>query len=179
MGVSAGRTPDTGDHDPRVGATNAGDGDHHALVAFEGRATTGGTAFRTAYLMKLDAGQCEVKKPLVGRFPKIELDIRELNFYHSTWLNSPPDTKQQWDVKGTVAMRKISELWTVGWSFSFFIVTNRSVVLYYSKVKGVAIGDTLQDYINNYLRPENGADLSPVEGLFRPSTAYQTQHRDQ
>mgnify|MGYP006982391098 FL=1 len=67
-------------------------------------------------------------------------------------------------------MRKISELWTVGWSFSFFIVTNRSVVLYYSKVKGVAIGDTLQDYINNYLRPENGADLSPVEGLFRPST---------
>ena len=47
-------------------------------------------------------------------FPKIELDIRELNFYHSTWLNSPPDTKQQWDVKGTVAMRKISELWSVG-----------------------------------------------------------------
>ena len=51
------------------------------------------------------------------------------------------DTKQQWDVKGTV-------------------VTNRSVVLYYDKVKGVAFGDTLQDYINNYLRPENGADLS-------------------
>ena len=67
-------------------------------------------------------------------------------------------------------MRKISELWTVGWSFSFFIVTNRSVVLYYSKVKGVAIGDTLLDYINNYLRLKNGADLSPVEGLFRPST---------
>lgn len=59
----------------------------------------------------------------------------------------------------------------VGWVvFLFFIVTNRSVVLYYDKVKGVAIGDTLQDYINNYLRPENGADLSPVEGLFRPST---------
>ena len=73
-------------------------------------------------------------------------------------------------MKGTVAMRKISELWTVGWSFSFFIVTNRSVVLYYSKVKGVAFSDTLLDYINNYLRPENGADLSPVEGLFRPST---------
>ena len=49
----------------------------------------------------------------------------------------------------------------VGWVvFLFFSVTNRSVVLYYDKVKGVAFGDTLQDYINNYLRPENGADLS-------------------
>ena len=32
------------------------------------------------------------------------------------------DTKQQWDVKGTVAMRKISELWSVGWSFSFLLL---------------------------------------------------------
>lgn len=60
--------------------------------------TAGGTAFRTAYLMKPDAGQREIKESLVGRFPKIKLDIRELNFYHSTWLNSPPDTEQQWDV---------------------------------------------------------------------------------
>ena len=82
--VPTGGTPDTGDHDPCVGATTAGDSDHHALIAFEGCATTDGTAFRTAYLMKLDAGQCEVKESLVGRFPKIELDIRELNFYHST-----------------------------------------------------------------------------------------------
>ena len=57
-----------------------------------------------------------------------------------------------------------------GLVFLFFIVTNRSVVLCYSKVKGVAFGDTLLDYINNYLRLKNGADLSPVEGLFRPST---------
>lgn len=48
--------------------------------------------------MKPDVGKREVKEPLVGRFPKIKLDIRELNFYHSTWLNSPPDTEQQWDV---------------------------------------------------------------------------------
>ena len=67
-------------------------------------------------------------------------------------------------------MRKISELWSVGWSFSFFMVTNRSVVLYYSKVKGVALRDALLGYNNNYLRLENDADLSPVEGLFRPST---------
>ena len=89
--MPTGGTLDTGDHDPCVGATAAGDGDHHALITFEGRATTDGTAFRTAYLMKLDAGQRETKEPLVRRFPKIELDIRELNFYHSTWLNSPPD----------------------------------------------------------------------------------------
>ena len=68
-------------------------------------------------------------------------------------------------------MRKISELWSVGWSFSFFMVTNRSVVLYYSKVKGVALRDALLGYNNNYLRLENDADLSPVEGLFRPSTS--------
>ncbi len=67
-------------------------------------------------------------------------------------------------------MRKISELWSVGWSFSFFMVTNRSVVLYYSKVKGVALRDALLGYNNNYLRLENDADLSSVEGLFRPST---------
>ena len=67
-------------------------------------------------------------------------------------------------------MRKISELWSVGWSFSFFMVTNRSVVLCYSKVKGVALRDALLGYNNNYLRTKNDADLSPVEGLFRPST---------
>ena len=67
-------------------------------------------------------------------------------------------------------MRKISELWSVGWSFSFFIVTNRSVVFYYSKVKGVALRDALLGDNNNYLRTKNDADLSPVEGLFRPST---------
>ena len=50
------------------------------------------------------------------------------------------------------------------------MVTNRSVVLYYSKVKGVALRDALLGYNNNYLRLENDADLSPVEGLFRPST---------
>ena len=98
MGVPTGGASDTGDHDPCVGASTARGGDHHTVVAFEGCATADGTAFRTAYLMKSDAGQREVKEPLVGRFPKIELDIRELNFYHSTWLNSPPDTEQQWDV---------------------------------------------------------------------------------
>lgn len=67
-------------------------------------------------------------------------------------------------------MRKISELWSVGWSFSFFMVANRSVVLCHSKVKGVALRDALLGYNNNYLRLENDADLSPVEGLFRPST---------
>lgn len=72
-------------------------------------------------------------------------------------------------------MRKISELWSVGWSFSFFMVTNRSVVLYYSKVKGVALRDALLGYNNNYLRLENDADLSPVEGLFRPSTGDHDQ----
>ena len=50
------------------------------------------------------------------------------------------------------------------------MVTNRSVVLYYSKVKGVALRDALLGYNNNYLRLENDADLSPVVGLFRPST---------
>ena len=67
-------------------------------------------------------------------------------------------------------MRKISELWTVGWSFFFFIVTNRGVVFCYSKVKGVALCDALLGYNNNYLRSKNDVDLSPVEGLFRPST---------
>lgn len=98
MGVPTGGASDTGNHDPGVGASTAGGGDHHTLIAFEGRATADGTAFRTAYLMKPDAGQREIKESLVGRFPKIKLDIRELNFYHSTWLNSPPDTEQQWDV---------------------------------------------------------------------------------
>lgn len=98
MGVSTGGTPDTRNHDPGVGASTAGGGDHHTLIAFEGRATADDTAFRTAYLMKLDAGQREIKESLVERFPNIKLDIRELNFYHSTWLNSPPDTEQQWDV---------------------------------------------------------------------------------
>ena len=50
------------------------------------------------------------------------------------------------------------------------MVTNRSVVLCYSKVKGVAPRDALLGYNNNYLRTKNDADLSPVEGLFRPST---------
>lgn len=50
--------------------------------------------------------------------------------------------------------------------FLFFIVTN----LYYSKVKGVAPCDALLGYNTNYLRSKNDADLSPVEGLFRPST---------
>lgn len=67
-------------------------------------------------------------------------------------------------------MRKISELWSVGWSFSFFMVINRSVVLCYSKVKGVALRDALLGCNNNYLRTKNDADLSSVEGLFRPST---------
>ena len=31
--------------------------------------------------------------------------------------------------------------------------------------------DALLGYNNNYLRLENDADLSPVEGLFRPSTS--------
>lgn len=98
MGVSTGGAPDTGDHDPGVDASTARGGDHHTVVAFEGCGTADGTAFRAAYLMKPATGQREVKEPLVGRFPKIKLDIRELNFYHSTWLNSPPDTEQQWDV---------------------------------------------------------------------------------
>lgn len=72
-------------------------------------------------------------------------------------------------------MRKISELWSVGWSFSFFMVTNRSVVLCYSKVKGVALCDALLGCNNNYLRTKNDADLSSVEGLFRPSTLYQAR----
>ena len=57
-----------------------------------------------------------------------------------------------------------------GLVFLFFIVTNRSVVFYYSKVKGVAPCDALLGYNNNYLRSKNDVDLSPVEGLFRPST---------
>ena len=57
-----------------------------------------------------------------------------------------------------------------GLVFLFFMVTNRSVVLCYSKVKGVAPRDALLGYNNNYLRFENDADLSSVEGLFRPST---------
>ena len=57
-----------------------------------------------------------------------------------------------------------------GLVFLFFIVTMGSVVLHYGKVKGVAFSDTLLDLSNNYLRLKNGADLSPVEGLFRPST---------
>lgn len=50
------------------------------------------------------------------------------------------------------------------------MVTNRSVVLCYSKVKGVALRDALLGCNNNYLRTKNDADLSSVEGLFRPST---------
>ena len=57
-----------------------------------------------------------------------------------------------------------------GLVFLFFIVTNRSVVLCNGKVKGVALRDALLGYNNNYLRLKNDADLSPVEGLFRPST---------
>lgn len=59
-----------------------------------------------------------------------------------------------------------------GLVFLFFIVTNRSVVFYYSKVKGVAPCDALLGYNNNYLRSKNDVDLSPVEGLFRPSTLF-------
>ena len=55
-------------------------------------------------------------------------------------------------------------------NFLFFVVTNWSVVLYCSKVKGVALRDTLLGDNNNYLRSKNDADLSSVEGLFRPST---------
>lgn len=54
--------------------------------------------------------------------------------------------------------------------FLFFIVTNRSVVFYDSKVKDVALCDALLGGNNNNLRTKNDADLSPVEGLFRPST---------
>ena len=61
-----------------------------------------------------------------------------------------------------------------GLVFLFFIVTNRSVVFYYSKVKGVAPCDALLGYNNNYLRSKNDVDLSPVEGLFRPSTEEET-----
>ena len=61
-----------------------------------------------------------------------------------------------------------------GLVFLFFIVTNRSVVFYYSKVKGVAPCDALLGYNNNYLRSKNDVDLSPVEGLFRPSTSSGT-----
>ena len=57
-----------------------------------------------------------------------------------------------------------------GLVFLFFIVTNRSVVFYYSKVKGVAPCDALLGYNNIYLRSKNDVDLSPVEGLFCPST---------
>ena len=56
------------------------------------------------------------------------------------------------------------------------MVTNRSVVLCYSKVKGVALRDALLGYNNNYLRLENDADLSSVEGLFRPSTEGVSAH---
>ena len=54
--------------------------------------------------------------------------------------------------------------------FLFFAVTNWSVVLCCSKVKGVALRDALLGDNNNYLRSKNDADLSSVEGLFRPST---------
>ena len=55
--------------------------------------------------------------------------------------------------------------------FLFFVVTNWSVVLCCSKVKGVALRDALLGDNNNYLRSKNDADLSSVEGLFRPSTS--------
>ena len=61
-----------------------------------------------------------------------------------------------------------------GLVFLFFIVTNRSVVLCNGKVKGVALRDALRGYNNNYLRLKNDADLSPVEGLFRPSTSMKS-----
>ena len=54
--------------------------------------------------------------------------------------------------------------------FLFFVVTNWSVVLCCSKVKGVALRDALLGDNNNYLRSKNDADLSSVEELFRPST---------
>ena len=73
MGVPTGGTPDTWDHDQGVGASAAGGGDHHALIAFEGRTTADGTAFRAAYLLKPDVGQREVKEPLVGGFPEESL----------------------------------------------------------------------------------------------------------
>lgn len=58
-----------------------------------------------------------------------------------------------------------------GLVFLFFIITNRSVVFYYSKVKGFALRDALLGDNNNYLRMQNDADLPPVGGLFRPSTS--------
>lgn len=57
-----------------------------------------------------------------------------------------------------------------GLVFLFFMVTNRSVVLCCSKVKDIAPRDALLGYNNNYFRTKNDADLSPVEGLFRPAT---------
>ena len=61
MGAPTGGTPDAGNHDPGVGASAAGGGDHHPLIAFTRCETADGTAFGTAYLIKPDAGQCEVK----------------------------------------------------------------------------------------------------------------------
>lgn len=61
--------------------------------------------------------------------------------------------------------------------FFFFIVTNWGVVFYYSKVKGVAPRDALLGYNNNYLRSKNDADMSPVEGLFRPSTGKEATEK--
>mgnify|MGYP006951514336 CR=1 FL=1 len=52
---------DAGDYDPGVGASAIGGGDHHPLIAFKGCETADSTAFGTAYLIKPDAGQCEVK----------------------------------------------------------------------------------------------------------------------
>lgn len=57
MGVPTGGAPDRGNRNPGVSAATARGGDHHTVVAFEGRATADGTAFRTVYLMKSDVGQ--------------------------------------------------------------------------------------------------------------------------
>lgn len=65
-----------------------------------------------------------------------------------------------------------------GLVFLFFIVTNRSVVFYYSKVKGVAESDALLGYNNNYLRSKNDVDMSSVGGLFRPSTGKKATEKN-
>lgn len=61
MGAPTGGTPDAGNHALGVGASAVGGGDHHPLIAFARSETADGTAFGTAYLIKPDAGQCEVK----------------------------------------------------------------------------------------------------------------------
>lgn len=55
-----------------------------------------------------------------------------------------------------------------GLVFLFFIVTNRSVVFYYSKVKGVAPCDALLGYNNNYLRSKMTWTCRPWRDYFVP-----------